>query len=110
MSINGNYGIVYCGATGIGFGIFTVAEGALRGRDYSGGTYLGRVSELENGRLWLSLTMTVQPGAWLVQGTSEQDLPYAREINTEVPALFGDGEPQTVAVRQGDLHGAQNIG
>ena len=49
MAIDGTYGFVYCGAIGMGFGVFTVAEGQVKGRDYAGGKYSGTAKEGPDG-------------------------------------------------------------
>ena len=47
--------------------------------------------------------MAVPAGAFLVEGTSAQDLPYEREYEERVPAKFGDGEPVKLAGPPGPL-------
>jgi hypothetical protein len=41
MASNGTYGVVYCGADGLGVGVFNVKDGVIVGADYAGGRYHG---------------------------------------------------------------------
>jgi hypothetical protein len=75
MAIDGTYGFVYCGVNGLGLGVFTVADGVFRGRDYGGGTYEGSAREIADGTIDLALSFEVRPGMFLVQGTAAQDAP-----------------------------------
>jgi hypothetical protein len=81
MSTDGTYGFVYCGAISIGLGVFTVANGVVRGSDYGGGRYDGAAQENADGTIDLTLSFEVAPGMILVQGTAAQDIPHTRQIN-----------------------------
>src|SRR5580692_1994963 len=93
MAIEGTYGFVYCGANGLGFGVFTVAGGRLAGVDYVGGKYDGTAKENDDGSISIAIDFVVRPGAVLVQGTSPQEVPYQRRIEQTLPPSFGDGRP-----------------
>ena len=41
MAIDGTYGFVYCGSTGLGVGVFCVRGDRFEGLDYAGGRYEG---------------------------------------------------------------------
>ena len=58
MAIDGTYGFVYCGVNGLGLGVFTVADGVFRGRDYGGGTYEGSAREIADGTGSISLSLS----------------------------------------------------
>lgn len=92
-TIQGTYGFVYCGANGLGVGVFTVTGDRLQGVDYVGGKYDGTVKENGDGSISVVVDFTVMPGAMLVQGTAPQDIPYQRRIEQTMPPLFGDGRP-----------------
>jgi hypothetical protein len=101
MALDGTYGWVYCGAIGIGIGVFTVADGEVKGRDYGGGKYSGTAKERPDGRIILTLAFEVQPGVGLVTGAAAQEVPHTRYIDAELPPNFGDGAPQQIAAPPG---------
>ena len=101
MALDGTYGWVYCGAIGLGIGVFTVTGGQIEGRDYAGGKYSGTAKERPDGRITIALTFEVQPGVALVQGTAPQDVARTLPIDVELPPNFGDGEPQKITVPPG---------
>jgi hypothetical protein len=103
MSTDGTYGFVYCGAISIGLGVFTVANGVVRGSDYGGGRYDGAAQENADGTIDLTLSFEVAPGMILVQGTAAQDIPHTRQINARLPRDFGDGRPQEIASPPGTV-------
>jgi hypothetical protein len=100
--MNGTYGFVYCGATGVGVGILRITEEELVGVDFAGAKYKGRVAlDGATGEIELSIDMTVPVGVFLVQGTSPQDVPYMKSSSVRVPASFGDGKPFEVHIAPG---------
>src|SRR5262245_28795162 len=101
MALDGTYGWVYCGAIGIGIGVFTVTGGGVKGRDYAGGKYGGTAKERPDGTISLTLAFEVQPGVALVTATAAQEVPYTRDIKAELPPNFGDGAPQEIAAPPG---------
>jgi hypothetical protein len=103
LSTDGTYGFVYCGASGLGIGVFTVRSGAVVGRDCSGASYHGTASDQPDGTIDLYVKMTIPPGISLVQGTSPKDEPHRRELVHRYPALFGDGQPIEVATGPGAI-------
>lgn len=103
MSTEGTYGFVYCGAIGLGIGVFTVRARALVGRDYSGVYYHGTANDQPDGSIELSITMTIPSGISLAQGTPPQDVPQRREIIHRYPPLFGDGKPVEVTMGPGPI-------
>jgi hypothetical protein len=94
MALDGTYGVVYCGADGLGLGVFNLKNGSVVGYDYVGGRYHGTAKEeAANGKVALDLIFEVPPGVVLVQGTAPQDVPHSRRITQTLPAEFGDGTP-----------------
>src|SRR3954452_12407775 len=81
MAITGTYGFVYCGANGLGVGLFVIdKDGRLVGSDYVGAKYEGTASESSDGTINVDISFDVPPGVILVQGTSPQDLPHKRQV------------------------------
>jgi hypothetical protein len=103
MAIDGTYGFVYCGVNGLGVGVFTISNGSIRGCDFGGLRYSGSATEDDDGSILAEMRLDVPEGAALVGGTSEQDVPYRREIKHKFPPLFGDGRPQEVVLAPGTV-------
>jgi hypothetical protein len=97
LAIEGTYGFAYCGANGLGIGIFTIVGEQFEGIDYGGGRYSGTARENADGTISLAIEFEVPPGIGLVQGTAPQDIPYRRRIEQQLPAGFGDGRPSEIA-------------
>jgi hypothetical protein len=94
MVLDGTYGVVYCGAEGLGLGVFNLKNGSVVGYDYVGGRYHGTAKEDAASReIALDLIFEVPPGVVLVQGTAPQDVSHSRRITQTLPADFGDGTP-----------------
>jgi hypothetical protein len=104
IEMNGTFGFVYCGAAGVGIGVFTVSGVTLKGTDASGVHYRGSVVEQADGRLLVDMKMTVPVGVCLVQGTSPQEVPHERHFRHVFPAHFGDGEPIRLEGQPGPLN------
>jgi hypothetical protein len=103
MAIDGTYGFVYCGATGLGIGVFTVQNDALEGSDYGGSRYIGTAKEASDGRILLSFHLEVPAGVTLVQGTAPQEFPHSKRITQTLPPNFGDGKPQELQLPPGTV-------
>jgi hypothetical protein len=103
MSIEGVYGVVYCGALGLGIAVFTAKDGRVEGSDYSGGRYTGSVYEDHDGTVTLDVVFYVPADVTLAQGTAAQALPHARNINHKFPPGFGDGKPQEISSPPGTV-------
>jgi hypothetical protein len=102
--LDGTYGFVYCGAIGVGMGVFRVADSALKGIDIAGARYRGNVTEDgDSGKIRLDFEMAVPVGVALVQGTSPQDIPYTKSASVTVDHGFGDGKPFEVYVPPGTV-------
>jgi hypothetical protein len=96
MATDGTYGFVYCGANGLGIGVFAVADGRVEGSDFAGGRYTGSVEENPDGMITFEVDFEVPAGMVLAQGTMAQDLPHRRRINAVFPPEFGGGQPVEV--------------
>jgi hypothetical protein len=99
---DGVFSFVYSGDTGVGMGVVVVEAGRIFGRDFFT-TYDGTVEEQSDGKLKVSLTMTIPRGVTLVQGTSPQDVPHQRAVEHTFPPNFGDGEPQQIETGPGKV-------
>jgi hypothetical protein len=105
MSISGTYGFVYSGAVGLGLGaLYVESDGRVIGHDWGGVRYEGEATVLPNARIRLRLKQSVPSGIRLVEGTSAQELPFAREITHEFPPEFGGGKPETVTTPLGTVY------
>lgn len=102
MAIDGVYGFVYCGANGIGFGVFTVKKGSVEGCDPLF-RYHGTATELPDGSIDMDVSFVVPAGAEMVQGVAAQDTPHTRFIKQRLPAMFGDGAPQQITSGPGGV-------
>jgi hypothetical protein len=104
MSLDGTYGFVYCGNTGVGIGVFSVnAGGEVTGSDGTGGRYRGHAHEGANGEILFDVVFVVAAGMETVQGTNPQELQYTRIIKHTFPAHFGNGAPQRLRMRPGEV-------
>jgi hypothetical protein len=99
MAIDGTYGFVYCGSTGLGVGVFCVHGDQFEGLDYGGGRYEGTAVEDHHGNIRLRLTFEGPAGMSLVKGATPQDAPFRREIRQNMPRGFGDGRPIEIISR-----------
>lgn len=99
MSLAGVYGLVYCGNTGVGIGVFSINEGGeVTGSDFAGGKYRGNAHKAATGEVLFDVIFVVTPDMETVQGTGAQDVPYTRPIKYTFSANFGDGAPQHLAL------------
>ena len=105
MSADGTYCFAYCGETGVGIGVFTIQNNALKGSDLVGGRYSGVVTELSNGGGYrIIYDMFIPAGMFLVQGTSPQAISQTRVgITHDIPYDFANGEPIKLFVPPGQI-------
>lgn len=104
MRLDGTYGFVYCGNTGVGIGVFSInAGGEVTGSDAGGGRYRGHAHEGANGEVLFDVVFVVTPGMETVQGTGPQDTHHTRIIKHTFPANFGDGAPQRLRMPPGEI-------
>jgi|SRR3954470_21510895 hypothetical protein len=101
--IDGTYGFVYCGANGLGLGVFKIEAGRFAGADTGGVLYGGKAQEGGDGSIYLDLNLAVPSGTPLPQGTAAQEVPHARHIQATLPPAFGDGVPQEIAAQPGSI-------
>ena len=100
--MNGTYTMVYSGAIGLGFGVFTVVEGKLTGHDCGGGKYSGTVTEdAATNNLTIEFDLFIPRGLSLVQGTSPLEFDATKRVTANLPPKFGDGRPVDVVVPPG---------
>jgi hypothetical protein len=96
--VDGTYGCVYCGADGLGLGVFNAKNGKVVGFDYVGVRYHGTaIEDVASREITLDLTFEVPRGVDLVQGTAA----YTRRITQTLPPDFGDGTPIKVDTPSG---------
>jgi hypothetical protein len=104
IEMDGTFSIVYSGDAGLGYGVFTVKDGALKGSDLSVGAYSGAAKTVPGSdKVELDLRMTIPAGVPLVQGVAPQDVAITRAFTAVVPHEFGDGAPITVDVPPGKV-------
>jgi hypothetical protein len=104
MSLEGTYGFVYCGITGLGIGVIVVNGGTIVGSDFSGGRYTGTLIEDGAGNLEFNVDFLVAAGTTVVQGSAEQDIPHVRPLRHIFrPGTFGDGVPFRISVPPGEV-------
>jgi hypothetical protein len=101
--LDGTYGFVYCGAIGVGMGVFRVQRSTLAGVDIAGARYRGTISSTNTDQLHLAFEMAVPAGVMLVQGTAPQDIPYTKSASVTVDSDFGEGRPFEVYVPPGKV-------
>jgi hypothetical protein len=94
LSADGTYGFVYCGAIGLGIGVFTVRSGAVVGRDFSGASYHGTANDQPDGSIELSIA-TIRSD--IAQDMSSQEA-HRRELVHRYPPVFGEGKPIEVGM------------
>jgi hypothetical protein len=102
--LDGIYLITFRGRADWGMGMLILQRGVITGADTGGALYDG--SYLECGaNLQLKLTLTVPPGATLVQGTPAQPNQYSISSETTLPtkALLS-GEPILVQLPPGPVN------
>jgi hypothetical protein len=99
MAIDGTYGFVYCGSSGLGVGVFCVCGERFEGLDYAGGRYEGTAVEDQHGNIHLRLTFEGPAGMVPVPGTTPQDAPLRRELRQIWPREFGNGRPIDIISR-----------
>jgi hypothetical protein len=81
---NGIYSITFRGAADWGMGLLVFLNGVVTGADSGGVTYDGRYTN-EAGFTNAQITMTVPPGAVLVQGSRAQPTTYQVPFAARVP-------------------------
>jgi hypothetical protein len=99
MAIDGTYGFVYCGSSGLGVGVFCVRGDRFEGLDYAGGRYEGTAVEDQHGNIHLRLTFEGPAGMVPVPGTMPQDARLRRELRQIWPREFGNGRPIDIISR-----------
>ena len=102
--LDGIYSIVFRGADDFGMGILILNSGNILGADVGGIQYDGKYSE-SNDVVEVDLTMTVPPGATLVQGTKAQSLVYTIPVKTTVPKnAFEQNQPVLLQLPPGPVN------
>jgi hypothetical protein len=100
--INGTYGFVYCGLTGVGIGAFTTKDGVLNGCD-AGCEYTGSVSvDAATGDYIIDFVQHTPAGIELVQGVEALPWPSDRPRQIRLPPDF-DGKPLSLALPPGSV-------
>jgi hypothetical protein len=102
MALNGTFGLVFSGQSGVGIAYFRITDGKLVGAGLGGGFYRGDAIEDADG-ISLTIEQTVPAGVILAQGTSPQDLPDTKLFSVRTPPDFGDGEPFKADVPPGTV-------
>jgi hypothetical protein len=93
MATNGTYDFVYLlPGYQTGTGLFSIADGELRGFDSAGGHYTGTVKDNADGSISFALTLHVPANMPPVQGTAAQEVPHERQMSGTFPSDFGNGK------------------
>ena len=103
MSIDGTWGFVYWGETGVGFGVIVMIDGRLHGSDQGGLKYAGTAAEdAQTKDVHLSVDVAVPPGIDLVEGTDYlSDVPTKRHFELDLPPRLGELTPVDISVLPG---------
>lgn len=102
--LDGIYSIAFRGRADWGMGMLLLQQGKILGADSGGvqydGKYVENISDVK-----IELTMTVPPGATLVQGTKAQSSSYSIQIEESIPAaVFFNGEPVLLNLPPGPVN------
>jgi hypothetical protein len=101
MAVDGTWGFVYAGETGIGIGALVVKDGRFHGTD-SEINYSGTIAEdPQTGELTVDLEMDVPAGVWLVGGAGPLDMRHKRQQSFKLPPRFGELTPIELPLRPG---------
>src|SRR5258708_6531895 len=91
MATKGTYVFVYLyPGYQSGTGLFSIADGELRGFDYGGGRYTGTVKDNADGSISFALTLRVHMPP--VQRIAGQEVPHERQMSGTFPSDFGNGK------------------
>jgi len=101
--IEGTYGFVYCGVSGLGMGVFTIKGEQFIGVDSGGVNYDGIAQEQEDGSIALDVKLNVPPELETAQSRASQGMPHTRRFVTTLPPAFGDGKPQEISSMPGNI-------
>jgi hypothetical protein len=102
--MNGIYSITFRGANDWGFGMLLLRSGRIIGADVSGVLYDGTYRD-ERGAMAVNVTMTVPPGATLVQGGSPRPQPYTVKFDAMLPDhALKDGTPVLIQMPPGPVN------
>jgi hypothetical protein len=108
MSIDGVWGFVYWGESGIGVGAIVVKDGKFHGTD-SLVKYRGTITEdPASGQIQIKVEMDIPAGVWLVGGAGAMDVAHKRTQSFELPPRFGQLTPVEIPIRPGKVMGVFN--
>ncbi len=102
--LDGIYSITFRGAVDWGMGLLILRKGLVTGSDVGGVHYDGRYRDLGSA-VEINLTMTVPPGATLVQGTPAQPTAYTVPVNVTIPKTdIESRQPVLLELPQGPVN------
>jgi hypothetical protein len=104
--MNGTYGFVYSGETGVGIGVFVIKDTVLTGADAGGGRYNGSVViDANTQKVEFVFDQFVPAGTFLVQGVSAQEIEHTRQnIRVSLPHNFDDGKAINLEIPPGHVN------
>lgn len=102
--MDGFYSITFRGAADWGMGMLVLLKGIATGADSGGVLYDGRYEERNDG-IEVNLTLTVPPGAMLVQGTPVQSKSYTIPLQASFSKeAIETGQPTLIKMQQGPIN------
>ena len=102
--LDGIYSITFRGAVDWGMGMLILRKGLVTGSDFGGVRYDGRYRDLGSA-VEINLTMTVPPGATLVEGSPASPTAYTVPVNVTIPITAIDSsQPVLLQLPQGPVN------
>lgn len=102
--LDGIYSITFRGLADWGMGMIVMRDGHIVGADVAGVLYDG-IYEETGTNVRAKFTMTVPPGATLVQGTPARPVAYTVQVDENIPAsAFKDGHSVTLKLPPGPVN------
>lgn len=102
--MEGIYEIRFRGASDWGMGLLHLQGGKITGSDAGGVSYNGTY-ENQAGALFVKITLTVPPGATLVQGTAPQPRAYEVPFEAKIPKeALENQQPVLVSLPPGPVN------
>lgn len=102
--LDGIYSITFRGRDDWGMGMLILQDGSILGADAGGVQYDGKYVETKSD-VKVAFTMTVPPGATLVQGTKAQSSAYKITVEETLPvAAFDNSQPVLLSLPPGPVN------
>ncbi len=102
--MNGIYAMYYTGLAGSGHAVIVMKNDTITGADAVGVLLDGTYGNVNDGRFKVSIKLVAPAGTPLVTGVVAGREPMTQQINTELPANFGNGNPIGVQTPDGQIN------